>query len=134
MPGSKQQINVMVSGGSYDSQAAYSALRFCRAASNAGHKVTQVFFYQAGAAVGNVLSEPLADEFNATQSWADFAETLGIPLVVCVSAAERRGVMGEEQRQDHDKPVANLHGAFRIEGLTSFHSACLKADRTVVFK
>lgn len=124
----------MVSGGLYDSQAAYTALRFCRAAANAGHKITQVFFYQAGATVGNVLAEPLADEFNATQSWAEFAERSATPLVVCVSAAERRGVMGEEQQQDHDKPVANLHRAFRIEGLTSFHSACLRADRTVVFK
>jgi tRNA 2-thiouridine synthesizing protein D len=76
----------------------------------------------------------LGDEFDAVSAWVEFSEQAGTALVVCVSAAERRGVMGPDQALEHDKRAHNLHAAFRVEGLGALHDASLSADRTVTFK
>lgn len=127
-------INILVTGGNFDSQAAYSAWRFCTAALRQGHLISQVFFYQSAVTVGSCLTEPLADEFNASEQWAEIAQDHGVDLVICVSAAERRGVLGEEQVRDLGKSVVNLHSAFSIKGLGALHEASLSSDRTVTFK
>ena len=128
------QINILITGSNFDSQAAYSAWRFCTAALAQGHVISQVFFYQGAVTVGSCLTEPLADEFNASERWAELSEKHSIDLVVCVSAAERRGILGEQQIADLGKPVANLHTAFSIKGLGALHDASLVSDRTVTFK
>ena len=58
-----------------------------------------MFFYQAG--VTHILeSNPLADEFNSNQAWVELAKQYGIALVVCISAAERRGLLSESDDTD----------------------------------
>lgn len=128
------KINVLVTGALYDSAAAFSALRFCRAALEAGHQISQVFFYQQAIYQANQLAAPLADEFDATTQWQELSDSYRFPLMVCVSASERRGVLNAEQMEELDKETCNMHPAFSVVGLTSFHSACIDADRTVTFK
>ena len=128
------KINILITGGNYDSQAAYSAWRFCAAALQQGHVISQVFFYQSAVTVGSCLAEPLADEFNASEQWVELSSKHAIDLVVCVSAAERRGILGQEQVIDLGKSTANLHRAFSIKGLGAMHEASLASDRTVTFK
>lgn len=128
------KFNVLVTGGLYSSQAGYSAWRFCRAALAAGHTVSQVFFYQDGVSQGSRLAIPLADEFDAVDAWQTLAGEYPVDLMVCVSAGERRGIIGEEQAQEHAIISANLHPRFRIAGLGALHDASLQADRTVTFK
>ena len=127
-------FNILVSGGLYNSQSAYSALQFCRAAVAAGHTLSQVFFYQDGVSNGNRLSVPLSDEFDAVREWVDFSTEYSVPLVVCISAAERRGILSAEQAAEFDKVAANLHPAFSVAGLGKLHQASLDAGRTVSFK
>lgn len=127
-------FNLVVSGGAYDSQAAYTALQFARHALQAGHLVSQVFFYQDGVLQANSLAVTLSDEFNAVDEWAVLAEQHEVQLVVCVSAAERRGVINQAQQQEYDKLAANLHPLFDVQGLGAMHDASLTADRTVTFK
>lgn len=128
------QFNLLVTGGLYSTQAAYSALQFCRAAIDAGHSVSQVFFYQDGVTQASVLSATLQDEFDPLSQWLALAQDHGVELVVCVSAGERRGVIGAEQAVEFGKPSANLHPAFKVEGLGVLHAASLASDRTVTFK
>jgi tRNA 2-thiouridine synthesizing protein D len=127
-------INVLVTGGLFDSQSGFAALQFCQAAEQAGHNITQVFFYQGGVSQATLLAEPLADEFDAPREWASCKEQFSIDLVVCVSAAERRGIIGQQQMQDLAKPSFNLHPAFSVAGLGALHDASIAADRTVTFK
>ena len=127
-------INVLVSGGLYDTAAGFSAFNFCRAALAAGHQLTQIFFYQAGVTQANAFSAPLADEFDAPLRWSELAEQHGLDLVVCVAAGERRGVITAEQQAELNKPAHNLASRFEVEGLASFHAASAEADRTVTFK
>jgi len=128
------KFNVLVTGALYSAQTAYSALQFCRAAATSGHIVTQVFFYQDGVSQASDLSVPLADEYDAVSAWAKYSVDTGADLVVCVSAAERRGILGAEQAAEFEKANHNLHPAFKVEGLGVLHQACLASDRTVTFK
>lgn len=128
------KFNILVTGGLYATQSAFSALQFCRAALLSGHSVTQIFFYQDAVTQANALSVPLSDEFDAVSSWAEFSKEHGVELVVCVSAAERRGVLNEEQAQEFDKAGANTHSAFTVAGLGLLHEAALASDRMVTFK
>lgn len=131
------KMNVLVSGALYSSQSSLSALEFCSAASQAGHVITQVFFYQDGVGAANRFSAPLDDEFEPVSAWSEFAKINNTELVVCVSAGERRGIMSGEQSQEFAKDtggVGSLHSAFTVAGLGVLHQASLAADRTVTFK
>ena len=127
-------FNILVRGGAYDSAAGRSAIRFCQAALASGHEIRQVFFYGAGVTQGNALAETLSDEFNANRAWESLAQDHDCSLVVCVSAAERRGVIGVDQAVEFGQDHHNLGTSFSVEGLGSFHAACLESDRTVTFK
>ena len=127
------KINLLVTGGLYSQQSGYSAWRFCRAALDAGHEISQIFFYQDGVTQGSALSVPLSDEFDMLAAWAELAER-GIELVVCVSAGERRGMVSVEQISDLGLEQYNLHKNFTVAGLGVLHRASLAADRTVTFK
>ncbi len=128
------KINLLVTGALYSSQSGYSALSFCRAAVAAGHTISQVFFYQDGVTQASRLSRPLDDEFEAVAQWSDFANECSVPLIICVSAGERRGLMANEQALDYELGHGSSHSSFSVAGLGVLHDASLVADRTVTFK
>lgn len=128
------QINILISGGLYSSQSAYSALQFSRAAVADGHAISQVFFYQDGVSNANQLSTPLADEFDAVNEWVEFAASHAIKLVACVSAAERRGILNLDQAKEFAEPSANMHPQIQVAGLGALHQAALDSERMVSFK
>jgi len=128
------KLNVLVTGNVYSTQSGYSALRFCKAAEVAGHTVSQVFFYRDAVSQASRLTVPLGDEFNVLEQWQDFHQQTNTPLVVCVSAAERRGVLSHAQAQEFDKDADNLASCFTVQGLGALHDASLESDRTVTFK
>lgn len=128
------KINLLVTGPLYSSQSGYSALRFCEAAVIAGHTISQVFFYQDGVTQASRLSLPLDDEFEPVAQWVEFSTSNGVPLIVCVSAAERRGVMSDEQALENQLGTGNLGLNFDVAGLGVLHEASLSCDRTVSFK
>ena len=128
------QFNVLVTGGLTTTQCGYTALQFCQSAVADGHTISQIFFYQDGVSQATALAVTLADEFNPTEGWASFSDNHGAELVVCVSAGERRGILGAQQAAEFAKPASNLHPAFKVEGLGVLHAASLASDRTVTFK
>ena len=128
------KFNVLVTGGVYSSQSGYSALQFCKAAYAAGHTISQVFFYRDAVSQASRLTVPLGDEFNAVDQWQAFYQATNTPLVVCVSAAERRGVLNADQADEFAKDSDNLAPCFDVQGLGALHDASLDSDRTVTFK
>jgi len=128
------KFNLLVTGAAYSSQASYSALRFCEAVLLQGHSIEQVFFYADGVSSANSSTVLLADEFDVVEEWRSLKERYGIDLYVCVSAAERRGVLNEEQAEEYSRRGINCHSAFEVVGLGELHSASLNSDRTVTFK
>ncbi len=127
------KINILINGALYSSQASYSAWQYCLAACEAGHQISQVFFHQDAVAHGNMLSAVMSDEPDMVENWARFAEHYSVPLVICVSSAERRGVLNGALATEHAKTAANLHPSFSIAGLGTLTDASITSDRTVSF-
>lgn len=128
------KINVIVNGPLYSSQCGYSAIEFCNAAVNAGHTISQVFFYQDGVSQSSRLSRPLEDEFDSVEKWIEFSHKHAVPLLVCVSAGERRAIVSDQQAQEQQLGSGCIHSGFEVAGLGLMHEASLNSDRTVTFK
>lgn len=124
---------IQVNEGPYQRQACDSAYHFACAAIAKGHELTRVFFYHDAVNVATRLATPPADDRNLTALWSAFAERHAVDLVVCVAAAQRRGIVDAEERVRHGKDADNLASGFRIAGLGQLIEAALYADRLVVF-
>lgn len=113
---------IQINAAPWQGEACDTAYQFIRAALRRGHEIVRVFFYQEGAYNGLGGMDPSGDEGRAALRWSGLAAEHGIDLVVCVSAAARRGL-----------PEAALGEGFRVAGLGLWVDACLRADRFLSF-
>ena len=63
----------------------------------------------------------------------ELAKQKGIDLVLCISAAQRRGLLSRDEAQRQQKLDDDLADGFRISGLGQLVEAMLDADRFIVF-
>jgi len=124
---------VMVNEGPYQHQAADTALQFVRAALAKGHTMVRVFFYHDGVNNGTALATPPKDDRQLQRAWSEFAAQHALDLVICVAAAQRRGIADDKEAKRHHLAAANLAPGFRIAGLGQLIAGCIEADRTLVF-
>ena len=122
-----------VHGPPYSSQASTTALRFARAALEAGHAIPRVFFYHDGVHAASSFAVPPQDEPSPLPGWAELAEEHGIELAVCIAASLKRGLVNDEEQHRYELPGSNLHPAFVIVGLGQLLEAIATADRYVTF-
>lgn len=127
------KLAVMVNEGPYQHESADSALQFTKAALDKGHEIFRVFFYHDGVNNGTRLGVPPQDDRNITQQWTELADKHNLDLVVCVAAAQRRGILDEDEMKRHGKDANNIAPGFRISGLGQLIEAGIQADRLVVF-
>jgi len=127
------KIGVVVSEGPYTHQAADSAYHFVKAALDKGHEVPRVFFYHDGVNVSTRLSVPPQDERNIQQNWTALAKEHGLDLVVCIAAAQRRGLLDENEARRQGKDANNIAEGFRISGLGQLIEMGIQTDRLVTF-
>ena len=124
---------VMVNEGPYQHQSADSAYQFTKAALDKGHEITRVFFYHDGVNNGTRFGVPPQDDRNITQQWSELSKKHGLDLVVCVAAAQRRGILDADEARRHGKSGDNIADGFRISGLGQLIEAGIQSDRLVVF-
>ena len=124
---------VQINAGPYQHQACASALAFTRAALTAGHQVTRVFFYHDAVNVATRLATPPQDEQDLTRAWRELASDNQLDLVVCVAAAQRRGIVDDGEAQRNGKDATNIAPKFRISGLGQLVEGAIQSDRLVVF-
>jgi tRNA 2-thiouridine synthesizing protein D len=127
------RIAVVVNEGPYTHQASDSALNFVRAALDKGHEIFRVFFYHDGVNNGTRLTVPPQDDRNLQRAWSELALTKNLDLVVCIAAAQRRGVLDAKEAKRHGKDGDNIAPGFRISGLGQLIEAGIVADRLVTF-
>jgi tRNA 2-thiouridine synthesizing protein D len=127
------KFSVLVNEGPYQHEAADSAYHFTKAALEKGHEIFRVFFYHDGVNNGTRLATPPQDDRNITQRWSALAEQYNIDLVVCVAAAQRRGIVDADEMKRHGKDANNIAPGFRISGLGQLIEAGIQADRLVTF-
>lgn len=113
-------------------QGAWSAYRFARALLDQGHTLYRVFFYHDGVLNACADRRPAQDENNLTAHWQALEAAHGVDLVVCISAAKRRGLFDEGEARRHGTR-ASLARGFVLSGLGQYTDALLRADRVVTF-
>ncbi len=124
---------VLVNEGPYTHQASDSAFYFTQAALEQGHQVIRVFFYHDGVNNGTRLTTPPQDDRHVTNRWSQLAQEHELDLVVCVAAAQRRGIVDEDEQKRNNKDASNIADGFRISGLGQLIEAGIQADRLVTF-
>ena len=138
---------IQINEGPYQHQASDSAYFFAKAALEKGPELTRVFFYPDGDNNSTRFTTPPQDDRHIVNRWAELAEQYKIEsattedgkevmqteLVVCVAAAQRRGIVDEGEAQRNGKDATNIHPKFRISGLGQLVEAAIQSDRLVVF-
>jgi len=124
---------IQVNASPNDSNSGYCAYQFIKAALAKEHKIFRVFFYQEGIYHAFKYSTPPEDELQMTKKWTELAKQKGIDLVVCISAAQRRGLLSDDEAQRQGKNDRDLAEGFRISGLGQLLEATLLADRFIEF-
>ena len=127
------KFGLMVSEGPYQHQAADSAYQFARAAIAAGHNVDRIFFYHDGVNNGTRLTTPPQDDRNVVARWSALAAEHDVDLVLCVAAAQRRGLVDEGEAKRNGKDADNIAPGFRISGLGQLIESAIECDRLITF-
>ena len=118
------KLAVQVNEGPYQHQATDSAYHFTKAALEKGHEVFRVFFYHDGVNNGTRLTTPPQDDRNIVNRWTELAEKYDLDLVLCVAAAQRRGLVGGGVLAQNGQRLVgmggqdDLVGEFRTPDLT----------------
>ena len=127
------RFGIVVNEGPYTHQASDSAYRFAKAALDKGHEIFRVFFYHDGVNNGTRYTVPPQDDRNLQKLWSELAETHKVDLVVCIAAAQRRGILDANEAKRQGKDGDNIAPGFRISGLGQLIEAGIQADRLVTF-
>ncbi len=124
---------ILVNEGPYTHQASDSAYHFTAAALAAGHEIVRVFYYHDGVNNGTRLSVPPQDDRNISQRWAELGKQHDLELILCVAAAQRRGLLDADEAKRAGKDSDNIADGFQISGLGQLIDAGIQADRLLVF-
>jgi len=127
------KLSVLVNEGPYQHQSADSAIQFTKAAVERGHEIFRVFFYHDGVNNGTRFAVPPQDDRNITEQWTALAKKHDLDLVICIAAAQRRGILDENEAKRQGKDGNNIADGFRISGLGQLVEAGIQSDRMVIF-
>ena len=123
-------ILVLITSSPFTSANCHSALSFCEAACQSDCKVS-VFFYGEGIHNANAFMSPVSDDKNLMHEWRSLSEKFPLQLIVCNTAANKRGVINEEEAKQNNG--FNLTAPFIPGGLAEFASLSQSCDKLIQF-
>lgn len=104
-----------------------TAIKLVQAAIENGVSIIGVFFYQDGVLnAAKHLSIP-SDEYQTLQLWQKINSEYSVPLYLCITAAEKRGLSDELGNSER----SNINKAFTVSGLGELVELTCKAERVV---
>jgi len=127
------KFTIQVNEGPYQHQSADSAYHFARAALDKGHEIFRIFFYHDGVNNGTRLTTPPQDDRNIVSRWTELGQAHDIDMVLCVAAAQRRGLVDDGEAERNGKDATNIAPGFRISGLGQLVEGGIQSDRLIVF-
>jgi tRNA 2-thiouridine synthesizing protein D len=127
------KFSILISEGPYTHQASDTAYNFTKAALEAGHEIFRIFFYHDGVNNGTRFTVPPQDDRNIQKRWSELADKHSLDMVVCIAAAQRRGIMDADEAKRQGIDGNNIAPGFRISGLGQLIEAGIQADRLVTF-
>ncbi|SFD46574.1 sulfurtransferase complex subunit TusD [Pseudoalteromonas denitrificans] len=105
-----------------DSDACLSLLNFAKSTLTSGHKIDAIFLYQEAIWHASEHFVIAKDEVQLSEQWQDFVDEFNTPLLLCITAAEKRGLNIKST------------GPFTVAGLAEFAMSVAKADKWLQFK
>jgi tRNA 2-thiouridine synthesizing protein D len=124
---------IQINASPYQSNRAENAYQFVQTVLELRHEVLRIFFYKEGVYHAFRYTCPPDDEVNPVKRWSDLAEKYNVDLVVCISAAQRRGLLDPMEAKRQGQAGNNVADGFRIAGLGLWVEAMLEADRFLEF-
>jgi tRNA 2-thiouridine synthesizing protein D len=79
------------------------------------------------------MTTPPQDDRNIVNRWSAVAVEHDLDLVLCVAAAQRRGILDADEAKRNGKDGDNIAPGFRISGLGQLIEAGIQSDRVLVF-
>ncbi|MGL1957468.1 MAG: sulfurtransferase complex subunit TusD [Colwellia sp.] len=108
-----------------------TALSYVESALLAGVEVIGVFFYQEGVMHANNAINIASDEFQAIKQWSRLHKAYNLPLHVCITAAEKRGIIGDDNINEANTETIN--DIFTLSGLGELVELSTNSTRMVQF-
>jgi tRNA 2-thiouridine synthesizing protein D len=127
------KLTIQVNEGPYQHQSSDTAYYFAKAALEKGHEIFRIFFYHDGVNNGTRLTTPPQDDRNIVNRWSELAKEHDLDMVLCVAAAQRRGIVDDGEAERNGKDATNMAPGFRISGLGQLIEGGVQSDRLVVF-
>lgn len=127
------KYSIQINASPYQSNAGETAYQFIKSALDMGHEIIRVFFYQEGIYHAFRYATPPDDEVQLATRWSALAREHDIDMVVCISAAQRRGLLESSEARRQGKMDNDVADGFRITGLGLWVEAMLEADRFIEF-
>ena len=124
---------IQISASPYQSNTGQSAYQFITALLAQGHEVSVVFFYHEGIYHAFKHNTPPDDEINLTECWSTLAKDHQVDLMVCISSAQRRGLLAQDEAKRQGKHDDDLAPGFRIGGLGQWLDAIIGSERILKF-
>jgi len=107
----------------WSKQSVVTACQFAQTAIRRGNKVKAIFLYQDAVLNADSKLDISSDELNGHEYLIKLHEEFGVPLLLCVTAAAKRGLENTD-----------CHPAFRVAGLAEFAELSTESDKLVQFK
>lgn len=120
----REKLVVLVTTPPHDNLTV-TAITLIEAALLQGIDVIGVFFYQDGVINANVDVVIPNDEFQPLKRWQALHQTYKLPLHLCITAAEKRGL------SDEKTTGTNIDPAFTVAGLGELVELTASADRVL---
>lgn len=120
---------VLITSPPHDNARINEAQAFLHAAIAQGVNIDHVFFYQAGVYNANSALQTTA----IYKQWCELAQNHHIPLLVCVTAAAKRGVFSEAEAAELGVAQATLLPPFEQVGIADFFTRLHDCERLVQF-
>lgn len=125
-------ISVLITSSPEAQNQSLNALRYCREMLNQGLSINQIFFYQAGVNHANGLIVGNSG-LNIRRKWEELAQQFALPLLVCVGAASKRGIIDEDGAKQYGLTNYSLYPPFEQVGLGEFFTKLHDSDKLVQF-
>ncbi len=125
---------IQINASPYTSGCGETAYQFIKTIIAKKHQVFRVFFYFDAVYHAFKYMSPPDDEQHLGRRWSELAKNHNIDLVICISAAQRRGLLCADEAKKQNKLDNDLAEGFRISGLGQLVEAILEADRFIVFR
>ena len=128
------RFGIVVNEGPYTHQASDSALQFAERRAREGTRDLPRLLLPRRRQQRHALHRSAAGRpQSAARLERTRADKHTLDLVVCIAAAQRRGILDANEAKRQGKDGDNIAPGFRISGLGQLIEAGIQADRLVVF-